>query len=161
MDFWGRVWLIASAILTTEMPARASVTASAVVQFSVNRIAVMSVSGNPENLKINTPPAGNAPSHCDNNATYYNVTTNTSGQKISASIDADMPKGTALTVSLRAPVGAVSLGTKALKTEPQTLVIGVGNIAQQRLRITYGFDITSKAPSSLSQSRIVTYTIGP
>ena len=88
--------------------------------------------------------------------TSYAVATNEKNQKISASLDAPVPRGLALSVALGAPHGAVSRGLRPLGTTPTDVVTGIGGSDEGALPVTYRWNATSVAAL---KNRIVTYTI--
>jgi hypothetical protein len=133
-------------------------TANQNVTIQVDAINVISVAGSPS-LVITTATAGSPPQTVSNSASSWNVTTNQSGAKITASINSAMPAGLTLSASLSAPAGATSAGLTALSTTAADVVTGITKVAQAALGLTYQLDATVAAGVVASTTRTVTYTI--
>ena len=131
---------------------------SQTITFSVGAINQVAVTGAPV-LNISTATAGSNPTQASDNASTWAVTTNQSGAKISASLDADMPTGLTLKVSLAAPAGATTAGAQALAFASVDLVTGVSQVAAGSLGMTYTLDAVPTAGVVASSTRTVTYTI--
>jgi hypothetical protein len=131
-------------------------TADQVVSYEVAAIDEISVAGTPS-LIVNAGTAGSQPGSASASGTY-SVTTNGTGMKITAEIDAAMPAGVTLTASLAAPAGATSAGVVTLSPTPQDAVSGITEVAESGLGITYGLEATVSA-GVVSGNRTVTYTI--
>lgn len=134
-------------------------TATQTVQFQVQAINEISVSGAPGTLTINAATAGSAPNSVSDNTTTWAVTTNEASKKVTASIGVAMPTGVTLSVSLGAPTGATSAGAVSLGTVAQDVVTGISTLNQSALGITYTLSATSAAGTVASTSRTVTFTI--
>jgi hypothetical protein len=132
-------------------------TATQDVSYEVQAISQISFSGSPT-LTISTATAGSAPTAATASATYA-VTTNETGQKITAEIDSDMPSGVGLSVSLAAPSGATSAGAVSLSTTAQDVVTGISTLNASGLGVSYTLTATSAAGVVPAGSRTVTYTI--
>ncbi|MEO8337559.1 MAG: hypothetical protein ABI664_21465 [bacterium] len=129
-----------------------------VVMFQVLPINVISFTGTPV-LTITTAVAGAAPTTVTLSTSRWNVTTNQTGAKITASIPTDVPAGVTLSVSLAAPTGGTSLGYKALTTVSADLVTGITKRNQTNRTVNYRLAATSAAGVITPTSRVVTYTI--
>jgi hypothetical protein len=127
------------------------------VSFEVQAVNQLAFSGSPS-LVISTATAGSAPTSATANATYA-ITTNEADRKITASIDSDMPAGTALSVSLAAPSGGTSAGAVPLSTLAQDVVTGVSTVNASGLNVTYTLQATASAGVVPAGTRTVTYTI--
>ena len=79
-------------------------TATQTVTFSVMPTSRTIVSGTARPIIVRTTTAGRVPISASDGGSSYAITTNESNQKISASLDAPMPHGVVLAVSLAAPV---------------------------------------------------------
>ncbi len=134
-------------------------TATQVVQFQVNAINQIGVSGSPAPLVINDATAGAAPTSVTAGGTSYAITTNESNKKITASIDQPLPAGVVLEVSLAAPNGAASLGDVSLTTAAADVVTGISATAASALPITYRLSATSTVQMAVPATRTVTFTI--
>ena len=88
------------------------------------------------------------------------MTTNEINQKITASLDAGVPKAVALAVSLGAPRGASSKGLTVLGTTAKDVVTGISVVDGADLPMTYQWkDSSSAASAAVLRNRLVTYTI--
>lgn len=134
-------------------------TATQVVQFQVNAINQMAVSGAPAPMVINSAAAGSAPTSVTGAGTTYAVTTNELNQKITASIDQAMPSGVTLEVSLAAPGGASSVGTVPLGVAGSDVVTGISSTTASALPITYRLSATATVLMASPEARTVTFTI--
>jgi hypothetical protein len=138
--------------------AAAQTTATQIVTFQVDAINQIAFAGSPS-LVINTATAGGNPTSATNSAATWAVTTNQSGAKITASINAAMPAGLTLSANLVAPAGATSNGLQALGVVAVDMVTGITQVNGNALGVTYQLDATTAAGVVASQSRTVTYTI--
>jgi len=136
----------------------AAQTATQLVTIQVNAINVISVSGTPS-LTITTATAGSAPTSVTDATSSWNVTTNQTGAKITASLNSAMPAGLTLSANLGAPAGATSAGLTALGTTASDVVTGITKVANGPLGLTYRLDATVAAGVVASTTRTVTYTI--
>ena len=141
--------------------ATGSSTATATVTYTINSIDSIAVSGNPGPLNITTATAGSNPSSAVDSSTTFAVTSNNSSRKITASLASNMPPNITLSVDMVAPTGATSAGSIALDTTTQSLVTGIGNLAQGSLGITYILTATTSASPVTAATNTVTYTIAP
>jgi hypothetical protein len=133
-------------------------TATQVVHFQVNPVNQLAVSGNPAPLVVSSAVAGSMPTSASVSGTSYAVSTNETNQKIIASINATMPAGLSLEVSLAAPSGAASAGPVTLGTSGADVVTGITATAASALPITYRLNASPSADLT-SQARTVTFTI--
>ena len=129
-----------------------------VVTFEVLPINVISFTGTPS-LTITTAVAGSNPTTVTLSTSRWNVTTNQTGAKITASIPTNVPTGLTLSVNLQAPTGGTSLGYRALSTISQDLVTGVTKRNQTNRTVNYRLAATAAAGVVASTTRVVTYTI--
>lgn len=132
--------------------------ATQTVLFAVKPINVISFTGSPS-ITITTAVAGSSPTTVTNNIARWNVTTNQTGAKITASIPSNAPGGVTLSVSLAAPAGATSLGFKPLTTLSVDLVTNITKRNQTNRTVSYRLAATPAAGVIPSTSRVVTYTI--
>lgn len=139
----------------------ASSSATATVTWTIDPISILSISGNPAPYVVNAAIAGAHPTCAADHFTTYAVTTNSSDQKITALLDADLPDGISIGVFLQAPEGATTMGTVELSSAPQNLVTGISNVAQSDLAITYNMSVSALAAPASTASRTITYIIGP
>lgn len=146
-----------AAALLAAFAGRASAQATQDVSFEVQAISELSFSGSPS-LVISAATAGSAPTSASASATYA-VTTNETNRKITAQLDADMPAGVTLLVTLAAPAGATSAGAVSLGTTPVDVVTGIGTLNASGLGVSYSLTATSAAGVVPADTRTVTYTI--
>ena len=133
-------------------------TATQTVNFTVQAINQISVTGSPS-LTISAATAGSNPNSVSDNTTSWAVTTNESNKKITAQLNSDMPTGLTLSASLQAPAGATSAGSVALSgTVATDLVTGITQKNASGLTITYTLAAAPTAAPG-SSSRTVTFTI--
>src|SRR5689334_5541240 len=128
----------------------AAQTATQVVNFRVDAVSQLAVSGAPAPLVVSAAIAGDAPTSSTASTTTYAVTTNETNQKIVASINQAMPAGVSLEVTLGAPAGASSVGSVALATASADVVTGISSIASTALPITYRLNASVSAGVSSS-----------
>ena len=133
-------------------------TATQVVQFQVNAINQIGVSGNPAPLVIASATAGSAPTSVTAGSSYA-ITTNEANKKITASIDQALPAGVQLGVALAAPSGAASVGEVVLTTAPADVVTGISAISAASLTITYRLSATATVQMPTPATRTVTFTV--
>jgi K+-sensing histidine kinase KdpD len=89
--------------------------------------------------------------------TSYAVATNEKNQKITASLDASVPRSVSLAVALGAPPGAVSQGLRTLSTTATDVVTGISGSDGTTLPMRYQWNGT--ASTTALRNRVVTYTI--
>lgn len=143
---------------STPLAAIQAQTATQTVQFQVNAVNQIAVSGNPTPLAIATATAGSALTSATSTGTTYAITTNESNQKITASLDQGLPAGVTLEILLGAPAGAVSAGSVPLGTAGADLVTGISATASSALPITYRLNATTQVQMGPA-ARTVTFTI--
>lgn len=112
-------------------------------------------------LTVQTVLAGNEPAPIVDSASTYSVTSSTSSQKITASLDGALPPGVSLAVKLEAPSGATSFGMVTMTTQQQDVVANLPVGSSSNLRITYRFTGTLAAGVVPTGSRSVTFTLKP
>lgn len=133
-------------------------TATQTVQFQVNAVNQIAVSGNPAPLAITTATAGSGLTSATSTGASYAITTNEANQKITASLDQTMPAGVTLEVQLVAPAGASSTGSVPLGTASADLVTGISATAASALPITYRLSAGTQVQLGPT-ARTVTFTI--
>lgn len=137
----------------------AAQTATQTVNFEVQAINQISVSGNPGTLTVSSATAGSAPNSATDATTSWAVTTNESPRKITASIDVAMPTGLTLSLAVAPPPGATGAGSTALGTVAVDVVTAISKLEASGLGLTYTLQATSAAGTVASTSRTVTLTI--
>lgn len=125
------------------------------------QLTALAVSGSPATMTISSAAAGIGPSAVTNSATTYFVRVkNGAGiMKITAEINALMPTGTTLAISLVAPAGATSLGAVSLDQTARDVVVNIAKENGATNAITYTFSATVAAGVVAVQSRSVTLTL--
>lgn len=155
------VIFVVAALLCMSAAAYAADSATQTVTFEVQAINEISVSGNPGPLVVNAATAGGALVAATDSSTTYSVTTNDTGKKITAGIDAAMPTGTTLAVEL-ASSEATSAGeadiSAATAGAEVDVVTGLSTCTDSGQTITYTFSATAAA-GVVSGSKTVTFTI--
>jgi hypothetical protein len=136
----------------------AAQTATQVVNFRVDPVSHLAVSGNPAPLIVSAAVAGGTPTASTASNTTYSISTNELNQKIVASLNQPLPPGIDLEVTLGAPAGASSRGAIPLATAAADLVTGISTTASSALPMTYRLTAAVTA-SVTSATRTVTYTI--
>ena len=132
-------------------------TATQTVTFSVvssSRAAIANVAAP---MTIRTASRGRTSTSASVAGSSYAITTNESNQKISASLNAALPSGLSLAVSLSAPVGASSRGATKLGATAADVVTGISGADAISLPLVY--TLTASTLPDRSSCRIVTYTV--
>jgi len=88
----------------------------------------------------------------------YALVNNKAGQKITASLDSDMPAATALQLTAAAPTGAKAAGAVTLSAKAVNIASDVSNVNQSGLGLAYSFKASEQA-STAAFVRTVTYTV--
>ena len=140
-----------------------AVAAAAVVAlfvFSGNaRAQALAVSGSPSTMRITSAVAGAQPTSVVDASTTYTMDPKQNNKKLVAQINAPMPTGVTLSVTLDAPPGATNVPNVALGTTAQTVVTNIDAQKKFTLGITYTLSATPAAGVVPLQSRTVTLTI--
>lgn len=134
-------------------------TATQVVRFQVTAINQIGVTGAPAPMVISNATAGSAPASVTASGGSYAITTNEANKKITASLDAALPTGVRLEVSLAAPQGASTAGDVQLGTAGADLVTGISTLAASALPITYRLSADATVHMPVPETRTVTFTI--
>lgn len=133
-------------------------TARQTVTFRVVPMSRVAVSGPASPVIVGTATASRALDRAPGRGASYTITTNESNQKIAASLDAPMPSGVSLAVSLAAPAGAVSAGSTDLGTASADVVTGISGVSATALPIVY--TLSASADTAVApRKRVVTFTI--
>jgi hypothetical protein len=119
--------------------------------------ATLTLSGDPGALSITSAMAGSPPSSVTNAATTYSLSTSYVFTRITARLDAALPAGTTLAVTLVQPTGGQTMGTITLSTADQNLVTSIPVGTYTGLGITYRLSATSAAGVLALASRTVTF----
>lgn len=134
-------------------------TATQVVRVQVTAINQIGVTGGPAPMVISSATAGSEPASVTASGGSYAITTNEANKKITASLDAALPAGVRLEVSLAAPQGASSAGDIQLSTDGADLVTGISALAASALPITYRLSADASVQMPVPATRTVTFTI--
>lgn len=154
--------LVVAFALAVSGIAMAASTATQTVTYQVSTINEIAVSGDPGSLIINSAVsgAGSAPAEATDASTTYALTTNGTGETISAGLDSDMPSGVTLSINLAAPTGGSSDGDVSLSSTAAEVVNSISGVAQSGLGITYKLDATMAAAVMASAAtKTVTLTL--
>jgi hypothetical protein len=89
----------------------------------------------------------------------YAITTNETNRRIVVSIDAPMPAGTTLTMTMAAPTGGSSIGEVPLSTSPQTAVTGISRLNERDLGIEYSLIAAPGSRVTAASTRTVSLTL--
>lgn len=138
----------------------ASVSASQGIVVGVGEIYILGISSAAVNLTLLSPTAGNDFSPATDSSSSYSVTVNSSQtRKIAASISSVLPSGMNLSMTLQAPTGGTSQGPVLLTAAAKDAVLGVTDVAQSNLNITYSLTCAIGQSTVGSGSRVVTLTL--
>jgi phage-related minor tail protein len=143
--------------LSTET-ARAQ-TATQTVTFSVVPTSRVVVSASTAPTTVTRRTSNAAQTSASMSGASYGITTNEPNQKIAAAIEQAMPAGVTLAVSLAAPTGAVSAGSRILGTLASDVVTGIAAVSASALPIVYTLNAPAAAAPMAARSRVVTFTI--
>ena len=122
----------------------------------------LTISGSPALMEIQAGSAGSAPPPKTDNSTSYTVIQLSAGtHAITAQLNASMPTGLTLTVTLAAPGGGSrSVGAVALDATSRDVVTGIGFTIAGSKQITYNLNATAAAGVVPRQSRtVITLTV--
>jgi hypothetical protein len=122
----------------------------------------VSVSGSPATLAIRSAPAAGLPpaSVSDASTTYSIRPAFFTSLKLTAQLNANMPSGVTLTVSMPATPNSVSNGPVQLSTTPRDVITGIDwFFGTSTHAITYSLSATTDAGVVPLQSRTVTLTL--
>jgi hypothetical protein len=121
----------------------------------------LTVSGSPAAMVINTAIAGQPPTSKTDGTTTYSVKAGNKNSpiKITGRLNAVMPAGMSLTVTLAATTGATSNGTVTLDATARDLVGDITHTNVRTASITYVISAAPAAGVVAPQSRTVTFTV--
>lgn len=117
--------------------------------------------GAPALMRVNSAVAGSQPLPITVAGGTYTITTTNPNRTyaITARLNANMPAGATMAVTLAAPPGATSLGAVALDVTARNVVTGIGRNVISTQNITYTFTATAAAGVIPLSSRTVTLTV--
>lgn len=119
----------------------------------------LEASGDPSILVISTASAGYSPDPVQDASTTYDLLDAQDGERIVGRLDAPLPEGVTLEVTLEPPAGAVGHGPVSLTTEDQDLVTLIDAGSYSGLSIQYDFSAGVDAGVVSATGRLVTYTL--
>jgi hypothetical protein len=119
----------------------------------------LSLSGDPFSLDVHTAVAGFAPQSVTETSTTYAVTVPSSGAALKARLNAPVPSGVQLRISVQAPSGAATVGELSLSTTDQTVVMNLPQGSHSALGITYRLVASASAGVIAPASREIVFTI--
>jgi hypothetical protein len=131
----------------------------AVMLWTRDARAQLTVSGSPAQMTVSAATAGSAPLAVTNSNTTYSITKPTGGNSysITAQINTAMPAGVTLQITLAASGNGSSSGAVALTTSPQYVETGIKKKITGAA-ITYQLSATVAAGVIAVQTRRVTLT---
>ena len=117
--------------------------------------------GSPGLMRVSSAVAGSEPLPITVAGGTYTITTPNPNRTyaITAQLNANMPTGATMAVSLAAPPGGTSLGAVALDVTARNVVTGIGRNVNSTQNITYTFTATAAAGVLPLSSRTVTLTV--
>lgn len=110
-------------------------------------------------LTISSATAGSQPNPVTGSTVYSANLTYTGQRKVVASLNANMPVNTTLTVRVTSPSGGTSLGSVGLDTTPRDVVIAATPVFFTNVTLFYTFTGTVAAGVVPLSTRTVTYTL--
>ncbi len=122
----------------------------------------LTTAGTPGLMRVSSAVAGSQPAPITMAGGTYTVTTPTANKQyaITAQLNANMPTGLTLAITLAAPgQGSVSLGAVSLDVTARNVVTGIKKNMNATQSITYQFTATTAAGVIPLSSRTVTLTI--
>ena len=123
-------------------------------------IGTITTGANPPLLRITTGVAGADPTSVTAASTYtVKAAKANKPQKVTGQLNAAMPAGVTLTITLSAPTGATSNGPVALDATARDLVGNITNLTAEVETITYTLSATAAAGVVTAQTRTVTLTV--
>ena len=128
------------------------------VTIAVNAVSQIAVTGGAQSLTISTATAGSALTNASATVSWA-VTTNQANQKVTASLDQNLPAGVTLSAQMEAPAGGTSYGPNPLSTTAADLVGSISTVAESGMDLIYTLSATLAAGTVASTTRTVTYTI--
>lgn len=162
---WLGVWIgVAGGVVTPQAAAaQGSSTATVSVEYQVDPISVIQLSGAPPKLTITAAQAGSAPTAVSNATTTWAVTNNVPGMKVVGELGGGaLPLGVSLYATLQAPTsgGTSSTGAqKLINGTAKDLITGIGLVNQGNLTVTWQLEALTVAGVVSAGSRQVTLTI--
>jgi hypothetical protein len=139
--------------------------AALALMFGVRAVSAqtLSVAGTPNLLRISGAVAGSQPNGVSSTVgiTTYTITTPTANRTyaITAQLNANMPAGVTLSVTLNAPPGAVSAGAVPLDVTAKNTVTNIGKNLNSTQNIVYSLSATAAAGVVPNSTRTVTFTV--
>ena len=121
----------------------------------------VTTAGSPSLMRVTSAVAGSEPLPITVAGGTYTVTTGNPNRThaVTAQLNANMPTGTTMAITLAAPPGGTSLGAVALDVTARNVVTGIPRNTSSTQSITYTFTATASAGVVPLSSRTVTFTI--
>lgn len=121
----------------------------------------LTTAGTPGLMRVSSAVAGSEPMPITVAGGTYTIRTANPNRTyaITAQLNANMPTGSTMAISLAAPPGGTSLGAVALDVTARNVVIGIGRNVSSTQSITYTFTATAAAGVLPLSSRTVTLTV--
>jgi hypothetical protein len=144
------------------MPAARAARLAACLAGAALAAALAPAGARAQTLRVNDAVAGQPPTPVVFDGTYSLGNSPLLGCpfRIVASVSANMPAGTTLTLSLTGPAGTTSLGPQVLTTTPTTMVTGVGCVTGvNNAALRYTLSATTASGVRAASTRTVTIQI--
>jgi hypothetical protein len=121
----------------------------------------LTTAGTPGLMRVSSAVAGSQPLPITVAGGTYTVTTPNPNRTyaITARLNANMPTGATMAITLAAPPGGTSLGAVAMDVTARNVVTGIPRQTNSTQNITYTFTATAAAGVVPLSSRTVTLTI--
>ena len=121
----------------------------------------LSTAGSPTLMRVSSAVAGSEPVPVTVAGGTYTVTTPVANRTyaITAQLNANMPTGSTMAITLAAPPGGTSLGAVAMDVTARNVVTGFGRNLNSTQNISYTFTATAAAGVVPLSSRTVTLTV--
>lgn len=148
----------AAALVATPATATLAQRATQVVTFRVEGIDQLAFTGAPT-LVISSAATGQSTASVRTPGGTWSVTTNRTGERITANVDEELPPGLVLSVHLQAPSGAQSIGFRSLGATPVEVIRDLSPTAMRDLPLTYQLDAKITAGTVVTGTRTVIFTI--
>jgi hypothetical protein len=132
-------------------------TATQNINITVSTINEISLSTNDVNLIVNAPSSGSTLHTVSDSSTTISYSTNETNQKITATLDKNLPIGLTLLVEATSTSGT-SAGQVMLEDRAVDVITGLSNVSESGETITYTL-IPDMYAVPTTESYTITYTI--
>ncbi|OGU69583.1 MAG: hypothetical protein A3H45_08025 [Ignavibacteria bacterium RIFCSPLOWO2_02_FULL_55_14] len=152
--------LLLSFLVISPLRGQTGNVASQTLSLEVKPVSTLSVSGSPAPFIISSIEAGVGELKAEDRSTRYAITSNRNNMKLAVSIDAPMPAGTKLLVSMLSSKG-LSRGPVDISRAagPVDAVTGIGRGSDSEQEIVYTLIADASVGPVPPQSRVITLTL--